>query len=911
MTLQKNQKRLVMSSKQNNRQVVHKCAICGLILAIFLSNPFFNYKIVLADSYMQDFKGSENAENPKDFNDTQDQNAWKFYSVLRSYGFTHNQAVGVMANVWHESSFVETCVESDSRKDAQAVVGVDRAGVDLAKGFDRVHNEYAETVGLADGGHRAASGDYYVGIGLCQWTADRGYKLVQSFCKDNHAEWWITETQLTFLITDEWETKLIKDFLSATDASTSCEECARKWAQIFEICAGANGPEGNQRASLASQYSSKFPENWDKTYGDKICSGAGLTINHRRDGIYDRSMLHEFTAPALVYPWNAGILTSNNTETMEANNTEVWKGYINSLQGKSDNSKTYSLFELYGEDLHWYRYLGESTVAPTIADHIYSGVTQGKKDQLVGEIVARVDYQPADYLSTQVYDGRPRTLTYTEVWQGYVDPRVNLEVWSRWTGYFYVSGSFSLTIAKFIQSFICLLLGKELLVDAADVLTAVETSDEWQLLIPAINCLMVFAILALIVSLVKNTIKYARGTGGAPPYAVITRFCIAIGCMVLIWTCFYNPAKMNDAIVKALGCVDDIFNASLAKNLADDEVIAVKDKDMSTRAAIWKTCIFEPWCRGQFDGLEYEQLYTNYATLPSATAGRLYQSNQTAEDVEGNVTSPYFNSTQLTGDVYVPVGGGKKIRNWAAYLYSCGSKYHIDSSLNSADDLENLTADTPNFPNAKTTAFDSGIYADTFRIVDAQMNISPQYFADGEIINNYTDARVMKNHFLAEGAVVMINALLLLWFVPAIYQKIKNFILIIITCLQCIYYSFIELFKENTGLKNLGASLKKAVAGYFIADIKIYVMVVLYMNFVDKGFIKMILYCFLCLTVLCLTLNDVKSFASKAYNGIKNSVDRARSLRQDTDEKRQKIREKKEELRQTWARKSNQPTKKS
>ena len=95
--------------------------------------------------------------------------------------------------------------------------------------------------------------------------------------------------------------------------------------------------------------------------------------------------------------------------------------------------------------------------------------------------------------------------------------------------------------------------------------------------------------------------------------------------------------------------------------------------------------------------------------------------------------------------------------------------------------------------------------------------------------------------------------------------------------------------------------MKPAVAGYFIADIKIYVMVVLYMNFVDKGFVKMILYCFLCLTVLCLTLNDVKAFASKAYHGVKNQVDRARSLRQDTDEKRQKMREKRDELRQIWA----------
>ena len=858
-------------------------------MALVMSNPFFNYHIVVADDTMQKFAGSENAENAHDFDDDKDQNAWKVYSVMRSYGMNHDQAVGVVANVQHESDFRETCVEGDYRKSLQAVVGVDNYGVDLAKKYEPLHNEYSKEFDGNTSGHKASEGQYYVGQGLCQWTAGRA-KNLNDFCKDNHVDWWNTEVQLTFLISDTYEVSLIKTYMNET-TSAGCSDCARKWAQIFEVCAGANGAEGNDRADLANIYDSKFPQSWDTVYGDKICNGAGLGVSNRRDGIYDKSILHEFSAPVLVYPWNAGILTSNNTATLDANNQDVWKGYTDKLNGKQDNSNTYSLFELYGEDIHWYRYLGESTVAPNLADHIYSGYTQGKTDKLIGEFVARVDYSPADYLSTQVYDGRPRTLTTTEVREGYTDPRVTTEKWARWTGYFYVSGSFSLTVAKFIQSLICLLLGDELLVDTADVLTAVETSDAWKTILPAINVLMAFASLALIVSLVKNTIKYARGIGGAPPYAVITRFCIAIVCAVLIWASFNNPSTFNGVIVKGLGAVDNIFNASLAKANENDEVIAVHDDNMATRAAIWKTCIFEPWCRGQFDGLEYEKLYTNYATLPNDKCARLEQSNQTADAVKDSINAPYYNSTQLTGDVYVPVGGGKVIRNWAAFLYSCGSKYHIDSTMNSADALEGYTGEA-NFPNAKTTAYDSGIYADTFRIIDAQMDVSPEYYADGEIIYNYTNSKKLVNHFVIEGAVVMINALMLIWFVPAIYQKIKNFIIIIVTCLQCIYYGFIELFKENAGLKNLGLNLKKAVFGYFIADIKIYVMVILYMNFVDKGFIKMIIYCFLCLTVLCLTLNDVKNFGSKVYNNAKHAINRSKAFNQAQEERKAKIAEK-------------------
>lgn len=877
-------------------------------MAIFMSNPFFNYYIVYADEVMQEFTGSESCDRDSDFNSVRSQNAWKIYSVLRSYGMDKNQACGVLGNVRWESDFRNDCVERDESSTMQSYLNVDGPGEAFCKAYMANTTGYCNKVASTGydyrSGWKAENGEYYCGEGLCQWTADRGYNLI-NFASSNRADWWNTEVQLTFLLMNDWEKKLVDTYKTNTDGK-DVEFCAKEWMKVFEICDMSRGDPGATRANSAKDYLSKFPDSWDKTYGDRIVSGAGLKPAHRRDSIYDKSIVHEFAAPAIVYPWNSGILTSDKSADMEERNQEVWKGYTDSLNGGSDTSQTYSLFELYGEDIHWYRYLGESTVAPGLADHIYSGVTQNHVDQLTGDIVGTLTYQPSDYLSTHVYDTRPRTLTSYEVNQGYTDPRVRTEIWARFTGYFYVSGSFSLTLAKYIQSLISLLLGNELLVDAANVLTAIETSDEWQTFAPVINVVMVFAVLALIVSLVKNSIKYARGVGGAPPYAVITRFCIAIICMGLIWASFYNPDKFNNVIVKGLGGVDDLFNASLAKALEDDEVIAVKDKSMSTRAAIWKTCIFEPWCRGQF-GKNYEELYTNYAKLPSDKCSRMAQSNQTADDVESS-TEPYYNSTQATGDVFVPVGGGKKIRNWAAFLYSCGSKYHIDASITSADQVEN-PGNAAEFPNAKTTAYDSNVYADTFRIIDAQMNISPEYYADKEVIYNYTDSRYLENHFVIEGAIVMINALLLLFFVPAIYQKIKNFIIIIVTCLQCIYYSFIELFKENTGLINLGANLKKAISGYFIADIKIYIMVILYMNFVDKGFVFMIIYCVLCITVLSLTLNDVMTFASNTKERITRTVEKSRSVKRLNQERAAKISQKKQELSNIMSKKSSKPKK--
>ena len=89
---------------QKPRLIAAKCVVCGLLMALVMSNPFFNYHIVVADDTMQKFAGSENAENAHDFDDDKDQNAWKVYSVMRSYGMNHDQAVGVVANVQHESA---------------------------------------------------------------------------------------------------------------------------------------------------------------------------------------------------------------------------------------------------------------------------------------------------------------------------------------------------------------------------------------------------------------------------------------------------------------------------------------------------------------------------------------------------------------------------------------------------------------------------------------------------------------------------------------------------------------------------------------------------------------------------------------------------------------------------------------
>ena len=888
-------------------------AICCVLIASFLVSLCTNVVFAVTCA---DYTGHEDAEDSSQFNSEYDQNVYKIWSVCKSYGMSDNQACAVLANIAGEGSCRPWVVEGCSNVSLASECGYTPGGeyneeipqyfmehrADyVSRMLKKVYNVPDDKITRARNGESGIvhplpgsgknmnvsayfnHGEGSCGIGIVQWTCERCDSLM-NFAEENSTAWWYMETQLTFIFIEPgWETvwnTYMQDYQNA-----SVEDCVHYLVYNYEIPADKEGA-CNTRNTYANQFLEKLAgKGWDSRYGSNIISGAGLIPIKLHTGIYDVGMVESYATPAIYYPTSAGYLTINKKDELDANNQSVYHGYVNSLFGEDDTSPTYSLFELYGEDLHWYRYLGEATLAPGLIDHIYSAWDQDKIDDLVS--LKTIFYSPSNYLSTQVYPGRPECLSGDDIHDGYTDPRVSAQTWARFSGFFYVSGSFSMTIAKHIVSCISLLLGEEILFTAKDILNDVETSDNWISFMPVIWILIALGVIALIASLVKKIAKYARGIEGSPQ-DIVLRFCISFMCIGFIICSMYNPTVFNELAVNAACAVDRIFNSALADAVSGDEVIAVQNDTLATRAVIWKTAIFEPWCRGQF-GYEYEDLYTNYANLSAyqdedgnINVSAYPQSNAHAGDTDAdgnplyNSDNPFYNSTELTGDVFVPVGGGKKIRNWAALLYSCGTEYHIDCTMTDNSKIQDKNADAA-FPIANSTAYNSRLYADMFRIVDAQYDISPQYYPEGETRVNYTGARQLSNSFGTEGFNMLVNAALLLFLVPAIYERLKNFIIILVTVLQMIYFSFIELFKENTGIKNFGATLKKAAAGYFIAAIKIYIMVILYMTFVDKGFIMAFIYALLCITVLGLSLNDISRFTKKTFNRAKHAINRIRA----------------------------------
>lgn len=572
--------------------------------------------------------------------------------------------------------------------------------------------------------------------------------------------------------------------------------------------------------------------------------------------IDDKSVLYSYASQVMEYPQNQGFIV-DKTIDLESKNIDVYKGYVSHLKGGTDTSKKYCLYELFGEDIHWYRYMGEATYSPMLLDHIWSAVDQDKLGELS---IKDIFYSAPNYLSCHVYQNRPTVLTMNDIASGNNDPRV-LSIYTGWfNGYAYVSGSISLTIAKFIVSIVSILLGHTVLDKCVEVINEIETTTFWlDIMRPIIWFILAIVTIFFIISLVGKAKKYAAGQSSAKE--IITRFAVGFMCMGFMLTATFNPTAFNNIALKTTTIIDQLFEASLSTAVDGDEVVDVNDDDLVVQAIVWKTAVFGPWCRGQFDGLNYNELYTNYAEIPAdSNKSAMPQSNETPEDLKDGKTS-YFNSTSLTGDVTVPIGDGNYVKNWAAYLYSCGSKYHIDYSLDvgTAKDVD-LNAPVQ-FPTANTTYGDKTLLADTFRVVDAQMDISPQYFEGGLSTNNYTNSHRLKDDFMMQGSVAIFNALLLLVMIPAIWQKIKNFILLIITTIKIIYFTILELFKEGNG-REFWSTLKNAFLGYIIGSIKICILVTLYMLFVDKGIFMSIMFIVLSIVVYGFSIQDIKRFAS-------------------------------------------------
>ena len=892
--------------------------IITLILIIMFSTSFIISSLPSkVNAYSTDdseYTGKEDPEKILDFDGSVSaMYKYRAWCVFKGMGMNDNQACAALACIEAESSFRSEIVEGNDPLGLGVELGDDASSTDTyvetyssqidmnpefrTRCTDAIVSEYgipeseiekchdgdaANADGTVNPGYNFdsislstyydAAGNGNLGCGLFGFTGGNLKQLFE-WSSQCSSRWYDFDTQIAFIIADNnnggYKGEVFQDWIIDTK-NDSLDDCTESFFLNFIN----NNPDLTEMIEARQDKAANLYEQlegvaWNYKYAKKICDIAGCDVIGVREGIQDKGIIYSYASTVMYYPRNSGFLVTGilANEDIKEKNTEVWEGYISNLQGNSDTSNTYSLFELYGEDIHWYRYMGETTYTPTLLDHIWCAIDQNKVKDLIS--FDTIDYDAYNYLSCNVYPNRPLVLTSQDLFEGNKDPRVSTARTGWFNGYLYVDGSIRLAISKFLVSMVSLLIGPEIRVAILDLIEKIESTEVWNAITVPLLVLLGIGIVFFIASILKKSIRYAQGHGAVRD--AINRFIVSALCLGLLFAAIARPKVFNNLIDKTLNFVDSIFTETLTATLQDDEVINVTDDSLAVHAVLWKNAIFGPWCRGQFDNRNYDELYTHYSGKDEDHM--LPQDNEEI-DYDDQTGKPFYNSVEAIGDVYVPVGGGTEIRNWAAYAYSCGTIYHIDSTMDETA-VENINLDLGiNFPHytTKTTAGDPDLTADMFRVVDAQMNISPQYYANGSVNENYDRAHKLKTHFSIQGWVALFNCVLLLFMFPVIFKKLKAMILLFLTTLQLIIYSFREIFKEDSGIRPFFESLKKNFIDYFVSALKLNLMVTLYYLFVDKGFMELVLYVICCLVILGFSWRDIRFMKQNIVASVKRAT---------------------------------------
>lgn len=833
------------------------------------------------------------------------QNAYKIWSVAKAAGFSDYAAAGMVGNSECEGGFDPASIEGrlwgtademffygPAHAKAEANWGLycldvfdmyAKSGWEIEESTadDGLHVEHFAGSGagkIHTAGYKAF-GSFAPGIGAFGFTGDRTVKLIK-WSKSVGLDWYDMDTQLihifrlkgdntdglakSFFLEDYYE----QDFKNAYDAGMY-------YCTVFEGI-----PAKPKRGKAAEHYYKMFKgSNGDIEYGRKILKKAGFPVRlaNAKRSIIDVAMLQELATATIVYKENNGfsfdVDGSSDKQAKEASTELLYsmKEYNESttqkvnVKGNDILSQKYSLYDLFGPDIHWYRYMGEYTAPVQLLDHVYSAWSQNKMSMLtLGDTVF---YKSDRYLSARVYDGRPEPLTFDDVNQGKRDPRLETAKIGRFTGYSFVVGSIYMEIAKFMTNIIGFMLGPKPIEAMYDLFDKFFSSKQYISIVkPVIMFLTMLAVIFWIASFVGVVKRYVAGQ--ASRREMFKRFFVGVFCLGLVFALVITPGAFLSVTKKAATIVDSTFNSVLTSSTIDDDIVGSSSGKHTVEAMLWKTTIFEPWCMGQF-GDTYDNLYTIYADVDEDK--KIEQSYQSEDELKKLKEDEYlYNSAAYTGDVVVPVGDNHYIRNWAAYLYSCGSKYHIDQGFIDGK-TEVPDKDKIMWPNRLTTAYEASIAADTFRVIDAQMDISPQVYKTYEI-NNYTGSKMLEPHFFSQGHTMFLYALILtVSFLPAIFQKLSNLMKLFLTCIQAIFYAIREVSKEDSGLSEFPEKLKKYGINYLLAALRLYILVIAYTALVGKSILLTMMYIIIAIVTYGFTHDEMHRTISNAKGKVQQT----------------------------------------
>lgn len=165
------------------------------------------------------------ASNVKQYDQTESANI--IYEYLRKMGLTPMGASGIMG-----------CWDNESHNRSDIIEGYYMGSSNGYPGFNKVLesnatlNDYTKNVlfpyyrrqniGYDEGGYVASDKNYYPGLGLAQWTGERGMKLLQ-YATSTGQDWRNLETQLNFFKKEATDRGLIDMLNSAATPSLAAQ----------------------------------------------------------------------------------------------------------------------------------------------------------------------------------------------------------------------------------------------------------------------------------------------------------------------------------------------------------------------------------------------------------------------------------------------------------------------------------------------------------------------------------------------------------------------------------------------------------------------------------------------------------------------------------------------------------------
>lgn len=157
---------------------------------------------------------------------------WNY--LTKSAGYTKNAASGIVGCWEKESKNNPRRIEGDYLKDFPGYDEVINNRDTMNKWAERLFRAYKnQGLKINEDAYKGNNGHYYPGIGLAQWTGNRGYNLFKHADKTG-ANWGSLENQLAFF-DSEISSRGIKDLLNK---STSPEDGAHKFLDRYEMSVG-------------------------------------------------------------------------------------------------------------------------------------------------------------------------------------------------------------------------------------------------------------------------------------------------------------------------------------------------------------------------------------------------------------------------------------------------------------------------------------------------------------------------------------------------------------------------------------------------------------------------------------------------------------------------------------------------